>query len=405
MAGGEERKGSVSVAILKGKQTKGYGIFTDADGDPAVKHPSGTTYKCTIKRHYPKAGETNKGGYIALFNPDGASCQHGLRLRLKETGFFIERLFSWLDADNDGFITVEELAVHLDVPIGEARMLVDEVHSGVSAANGGKRDKTKLTKEDFKLLFESHILNEQKGATAIPERLLKRYRKIFEDIDSSDTGTITFDELATALGIEDVEDALTDLGISDQDNNALNFEAFAALMHRSADKNRAGRAFKQLFQETDETHSVMQALDENMRLQNPDLSLKPTVPGMSKRVSRRTLRSAAGMNAGDSLLDGEINQLKKGPVLPKLPVEEDEEALNDIDIPPIVRQVWEQVQVDEEGQASYEDVVGVIDSMGAEGLGITDDELASLPFELMAASEDGRLDMAALWDSLPIYQA
>lgn len=393
------------MAILKGKQTKGYGIFTDPDGDPAIKSPDGKVYKCAIKR-YGKAGE-GPGGYIALFYPDGADCQHGLRLKLKETGFFIERLFSWLDTDNDGFITIEELAVHLYVPVGEARLLVEEVHQAVKKKDTrAKIDRSKMTKEDFKILFEQQILaDKDKKGDNIPDRIKKRYKSIFETIDTTKVGTITFDQLATNLGMEQDEAnrLLAELHMDTKQSGVLDFQEFSVLLHNSADKNRAGRAFKQLFSEADETQTVMNALAENMRFKDQDKGGAPPKKGLSKmekRMSRRQLRTNAGLeDPSDKVLDKVIPGLDLPP-----PVGEDDEEAEDTDIPPLVQQVWAMVDAGPDGTASSEDVMQALHSMGHETLGISADAFEALPFELLAAAdEQGRLDVTALWDCLPIY--
>jgi len=161
-----------------------------------------------------------------------------------------EKVFKWLDDDQDGFISDREISEYLDISRQEARALIEETKITLY----GKRGDNRLTLDEFSsILARTTKTAPAPDLTVLPPRLLKRYRIIFDSIDIDGNGVITPQELAQDMGIGEVDEAmqtfLVEAGFAGK--SELTFEEFVAVLRR-AETDRAGRTFQNILAGTKE---------------------------------------------------------------------------------------------------------------------------------------------------------
>jgi len=171
-----------------------------------------------------------------------------------------DRVFKWLDDDNDGFVSDREISLYLGISRHEARALIEETKITLY----GKRGDNRLTQQEFSSILAS--ANKAQTTTTdvnlLPPRVLKRYRMIFDSIDVDGNGAITPEELAQDMGIGEIDEGmrsfLKDAGYGDK--SELSFEEFVNVL-RQAETDRAGRTFKNILAETEQGVTLAAAVD------------------------------------------------------------------------------------------------------------------------------------------------
>jgi Ca2+-binding EF-hand superfamily protein len=168
------------------------------------------------------------------------------------------KVFAELDQEVDGYILDRALASYLHISPAEAAHIITEA----KIALHGRRDNGKLTRDEFSAVLRlaaDHYLDRDSFTPLqeMPQRAVRHYRRIFEDIDEKGRGVITLQQLA--MGMPGMDDVVSGLASSRGSQGILTFEQFANVLHR-AERGGAGRAMAQLLEETPEGRALVNAV-------------------------------------------------------------------------------------------------------------------------------------------------
>lgn len=179
--------------------------------------------------------------------------EHGSQLSVADE---IQRVFDWMDKDSKGYITADQLSGYLQMQRFEAKALITEVKVQL---NGSVEGDATLTMQEFAAIIEAvrTQVEVKDPLEFINPRVLKRYRKVFDDIDVDSAGTITIAQLGQGMpGLDDMfEDEEGEGGVLKH----LTFKDFAQLLHR-AETSGAGRALAAALEETAQGTALIDAV-------------------------------------------------------------------------------------------------------------------------------------------------
>jgi Ca2+-binding EF-hand superfamily protein len=171
-----------------------------------------------------------------------------------------EKVFNWLDDRKTGSVTDQQLSSYLKISRVEARALIDEA----KIALYGEPSDYALTLSEFRSIMIRGA-QETSGATGVlnpnhlTEKQLKRYRAVFNSIDTDGSGTISPKELGVHMGISDVgaaREVFAEAGFAMKDE--LTFDDLVLIL-QSAERNQSGRAIMKLVGDSDKGAGIAAA--------------------------------------------------------------------------------------------------------------------------------------------------
>jgi Ca2+-binding EF-hand superfamily protein len=166
-------------------------------------------------------------------------------IRRKKSTFANEaaKVVSWLDDDGDGVITDQELSTYLDISKTEAQQLIIEAKMQLYGQRPTKNH-YRLTFQEFTaILASSH--EQPEAPEEIPKRVLKRYRAVFDSIDTDRKGIITPAQMARDMGVDDLQ------GLGWEGKSQLTFDDFVQILRR-AESGRAARIMTKLLEDKEQ---------------------------------------------------------------------------------------------------------------------------------------------------------
>lgn len=221
---------------------------TKATDAPSDSIGLGDTHAVRARRIY--AGTANEE------DVEKDSTKVPVLLKKKSSTFHMEarKVFSLLDQDNDGFVTEKELSEFLNISNQEARALIQEAKIQLYGLSGANRKGVTMTFEEFTNVLTSKTSEED----VIPERVIKRYRMVFDSIDIDRRGVITPAQLAGDMGISNLEE----LGFEGKSH--LTFDDFVKIL-RSAETGRAGRMMTKLLEDKEQGQLLADASEQKRK--------------------------------------------------------------------------------------------------------------------------------------------
>lgn len=298
--------------------------------------------------------------------------------------FQAESVFDWLDQNGNGYITPEDLASALDIPLEDAEALIAETSLALHGDEDvqPKTERPILTKTEFKNVMRNPDFQE---SIIVPERSAEKYAEMFDTIDTMRSGAISPGQLALAIGVEADDQAEFTQAFAEKDE--LGFEDFVALM-RQSEIARAAMTMLDLLEDKGQGKRLADAVVTRNVAKDPRKGPSTVTLPDGTRLNDYLRQKRETETAAQPSFDVQFRkQTNTNMVLNEQITDVSDQTLKDI---------WDNLTPDESGLVTVDDLRAELLTAHASGdLVITDNDLLEAVMAITETAEDNVISFEA----------